>query len=244
MIACGHPINSYLFLPYTELYAHLGMNRPSVRGLFLAWRRALQNWGSLRDGAEGKSDGVQFRVEINGEPVFDEVRAKSEWKDVRVPLERWVGKQVSVAFVTTPGVKGDTSHDWACWGEPRISYEMSSQPVDIVFASPRPVRQAASSDPHMTTADAGVKDGLHFGRRGWPCPVESPSSGPDRGQSSCRSIWPTRPSISPPQSRGARSRCRCSTCGPGQAAAVPRAPIVPASMCIRPTSVALRSIAF
>jgi len=116
----------------------------------------------LRDGAEGKSGGVQFRVEINGEPVFDQVWAKCEWKDVRVPLERWAGKQISVAFVTTPGPNGNTSHDWACWGEPRISYEISSQPVGVVFASPRPVRHAVSSDPHVTSIAAGVKDGLHL----------------------------------------------------------------------------------
>ena len=115
----------------------------------------------LRDAVDGRSDGVQFRVEVNGEAVFDEFWTKSEWKDVSVPLDKWAGKTVSVALITTPGPDHNPSFDWACWGEPRIRFTAGPKPTEIVFVSPRPADMIVSSDPGMTWQPASPYRGLH-----------------------------------------------------------------------------------
>jgi len=46
-IACGHPISSYFLTPYTTIYGYLGMTSPTNRRVFLAWKRAYENWGVI-----------------------------------------------------------------------------------------------------------------------------------------------------------------------------------------------------
>ena len=118
----------------------------------------------LRDGVDERSDGVQFRVEVDGEAVFDEVWKESKWKAASVPLDRWAGREVDITFITTPGPARNISFDWACWGEPHIRFAAAAKRTEIVLASPRPVRAVVGSDPQMTWADAGLQRGLHVYR--------------------------------------------------------------------------------
>ena len=46
-IDCGHPISSYLLLPYTTIYGYLGMSNPANRGTYGAWTRSYENWGVI-----------------------------------------------------------------------------------------------------------------------------------------------------------------------------------------------------
>ena len=46
-IECGHPISSYLLLPYTTIYGYLGMSNPANRGTYGAWTRSYENWGVI-----------------------------------------------------------------------------------------------------------------------------------------------------------------------------------------------------
>jgi hypothetical protein len=114
----------------------------------------------LRDGVDGRSDGAQFRVEIGGESVFDEVWAKSEWKSACLPLEKWRGQKVSVAFITTPGPRGNVSFDWACWGEPRVRFEVPPRRIDVSFACRREVGLVVGSDRGLKWRPARMQERL------------------------------------------------------------------------------------
>ena len=114
----------------------------------------------LRDGVHGRSDGAEFRVEIDGQPVHDEVWAKSEWKPVSLPLEKWRGKKVTISFITTPGPQNNFSFDWACWGEPRICFDVPPKRGDVSFISPTGVPCVLSSDPGLKSREEKRPDGL------------------------------------------------------------------------------------
>jgi hypothetical protein len=117
----------------------------------------------LRDGVDGRSDGVQFRVEINDEGVFDETWARSEWKPVDLPLDRWRGQQVRITFITTTGPKGNASFDWALWGEPRILFELAPKRIDIRFACEKnPVELVLGSDPALKWRQEKGAEGMCF----------------------------------------------------------------------------------
>jgi hypothetical protein len=71
----------------------------------------------LRDGIE-QTDGVRFRVEVDGRAVFERFWAAAQWSAGRVDIAPFRGKKVAIALVTDP--HGDSNFDWAGWGEPRI----------------------------------------------------------------------------------------------------------------------------
>ena len=116
----------------------------------------------LRDGVNGRSDGVRFLVEVDGEAVFDEVWAKSEWKSVSVPLDKWRGKRVRVTFITTPGPANNPSYDWASWGEPRIRLEAPPRRIDVRLAAPTEVGSVVGPDPKLSWRLAEHKDAMYF----------------------------------------------------------------------------------
>jgi len=116
----------------------------------------------LRDGVNGRSDGVRFIVEVDGEAVFDEVWAKSEWKPVSVPLDKSRGKHVRIAFITTPGPGNNPSYDWACWGEPRIRLEAPPRRIVVRLASPKEVAQVLGPDPELKWRLVERKDKMWF----------------------------------------------------------------------------------
>lgn len=115
----------------------------------------------LRDGVNGRSDGARFLVEVEGEPVFDEVWAKSEWREARISLEKWCGKRVGIVFITTPGPADEVSFDWACWGEPRVRMETPPRRVGIRLASPKEVVLALGTDPDLKWRTAQGNDGMY-----------------------------------------------------------------------------------
>ncbi|MEW6355999.1 MAG: DUF6259 domain-containing protein [Planctomycetota bacterium] len=118
----------------------------------------------LRHGVDGRSDGVQFIVEVDSEKVFDEVWAKSEWKSASIPLDKWRGKKVSIAFITTPGPANNPSFDWACWGEPCVRLEAPPRRVHVRLAATKEKATAVGPDPEMACQLLEKKDGLfHYG---------------------------------------------------------------------------------
>ncbi len=79
----------------------------------------LLGFAGIGDGAEGKSNGVRFSVEVNGKEVFGRVVNPGEgWVPVQVSLAEWAGQTVLLRLTTD--ALGDFGWDWARWGDIRI----------------------------------------------------------------------------------------------------------------------------
>jgi tetratricopeptide (TPR) repeat protein len=69
-------------------------------------------------------DGVTFEVAVNGDRLFfehvDKAMARRGWHGRTVDLAPWVGQEVALTLVVTPGPAADTAGDWAGWGEPQV----------------------------------------------------------------------------------------------------------------------------
>lgn len=66
-----------------------------------------------------KPNGVRFAVHIDGERVFEEDLARSEWVPRAIDLARWGGKTVDIEFRTN-AIDGHSSYDWALFGRPML----------------------------------------------------------------------------------------------------------------------------
>ncbi len=75
----------------------------------------LKGATSLREDGVGKSDGVRFRVALDGRPLLDELRADADWKPFEFDLTTQAGKAVVLRFETDPGPKDDSSFDFGLW---------------------------------------------------------------------------------------------------------------------------------
>ncbi len=71
----------------------------------------------LRDGS--KSDGVRFRVEVNGSQLADHLITPGVWHPVEADLSLWAGKPIVLSLVTDS--EGSHQFDWAVWGQPQIT---------------------------------------------------------------------------------------------------------------------------
>jgi hypothetical protein len=79
----------------------------------------LRGFAGIRDGAEGKSNGVRFSVEVNGKEMWNRTVLPGEgWITFEVPLSQWQGQVVLLRLVGDS--LGDYGWDWAHWGEVRI----------------------------------------------------------------------------------------------------------------------------
>ena len=64
---------------------------------------------------EGCSDGVFFKVLVNGEARFEHFAAAFRWVDVNISLSEFAGETVLLELVTDAG--GNANCDWAHWGD-------------------------------------------------------------------------------------------------------------------------------
>ena len=93
---------------------------------------------ALADGiAWGKGeDGVRFEVEVEGKRLFSRDWMKCQWQPHAVDLTPYAGRRVSLALLT--GAIGNTSHDWALWGRPRVlHFQMGSAAAFTITAPGR-----------------------------------------------------------------------------------------------------------
>lgn len=72
---------------------------------------------------EGCSQGVTFRVLLNGETRFDYFKNTFDWTEGSVSLSDFAGKPLLLELVTDPVQSGRTGAncDWSSWGEPLIT---------------------------------------------------------------------------------------------------------------------------
>jgi hypothetical protein len=73
----------------------------------------------IRDGAEGKSSGVGFRITVNGQEQWRaDMKPDGKWLPFDVSLSKYAGQTVVLTLITD--ALGDYICDWAHWGEPRL----------------------------------------------------------------------------------------------------------------------------
>lgn len=68
---------------------------------------------------ENQPNGVRFSVFINGVSVFSETHSGDGWQSRAIAMEPWAGKPARIEFHTN-GIEGNTSYDWALFGEPLL----------------------------------------------------------------------------------------------------------------------------
>lgn len=85
------------------------------------------------------SDGVTFSVRIKGQEIAEEVLFQKTlqefdvWKDYRIDLSAYAGKQVRVQLLTEPFQHA--KYDWAVWGTPRLIFFPDRPSQELTFAS-------------------------------------------------------------------------------------------------------------
>jgi hypothetical protein len=86
--------------------------------------------------AVGKSDGVMFRVLVDGACVFEKNTASDAWTDADIDLSAKAGRTVDVTFETDPGPSHDASFDYALWGSRRIEVSGDAAATKALSAAP------------------------------------------------------------------------------------------------------------
>lgn len=90
---------------------------PDVRPLRLAFFTAIRDHGVK----EPPSDGVTFRVWVDGRKLFERHSAAKVWTPGEVDLAPFAGRDVRLRLESHPGPKGDTTCDSSFWGDPTVS---------------------------------------------------------------------------------------------------------------------------
>jgi hypothetical protein len=80
----------------------------------------LRGATALRADGVGKSDGVTFRVFVEGQKRLDVNRADDTWQPFALDLTAQAGKTVTLRFETDPGPQNNPSFDFALWGGRQI----------------------------------------------------------------------------------------------------------------------------
>ena len=80
----------------------------------------LRGATALRADAVGKSDGVTFRVFVDGAKQVEVNRTDSAWQPFDIDLTPNAGKTVTLRFETDPGPHDDSSFDFALWGNRQV----------------------------------------------------------------------------------------------------------------------------
>lgn len=65
---------------------------------------------------EPPSDGVTFRVDIDAKKAYEKHSKSTSWEPNELDLSEYAGKEISLALVTDPGPKRDTTCDACFWG--------------------------------------------------------------------------------------------------------------------------------
>jgi hypothetical protein len=98
-------------------------------------RIVLTGATAMRADSVGKSDGVAFRILVNGRKVVDELRGDAVWKPFTVDLTAMAGKAVRLRFETDPGPRNDAGFDFALWGDRTLAIEGFHAPP-VAHAAP------------------------------------------------------------------------------------------------------------
>ena len=98
----------------------------------------LRGATALRSDGVGKSDGLTFRIYVGGKKRLDVNRTDAAWQPFALDLTENAGRTVTVRFETDPGPKGDSSFDFALWGDRQI-VSTGLAPVTTRHTDPPPL---------------------------------------------------------------------------------------------------------
>ena len=82
------------------------LSLPQAREMIFSFSMGLQ---------DGCSDGVFFKVLVNGETQFEHFADTFRWEDANISLSRYAGDHVLLELITDPGKDGGC--DWAHWAD-------------------------------------------------------------------------------------------------------------------------------
>ena len=96
-------------------FVSFSLHLPETPKLRLSFSMGLQ---------EGCSQGVTFRVLLNGETRFEYFKNTFDWTEGGVSLGQFVGKPLLLELVTDPAQSGSSGAncDWSSWGDPLITF--------------------------------------------------------------------------------------------------------------------------
>lgn len=123
---------------------------------------------------EPPSDGVTFRVRVNGESLFERHSDSKSWVPGEVDLARFRGQEIQLELETHPGPRRDTTCDSAFWGDPVLF--AGSRPAQLTAADNESLRArvreaaasgTAASDVHRFDLGDGFRAAVAFGPQGF-----------------------------------------------------------------------------
>ena len=98
------------------IFAHPPPEGQTVLQFLLSLSQAREVMFSFSMGLqEGCSDGVFFKVLVNGETQFEHFADAFRWEDANIPLSSYAGDHVLLELITDPGE--DVNCDWAHWAD-------------------------------------------------------------------------------------------------------------------------------
>ena len=99
-----------------SIFAHPPPDGQTVLQFLLSLPKAHELMFSFSMGLQdGCSDGVFFKVLVNGETQFGHFVDTFGWKDANISLSRYAGDQVLLELITDPGE--NVNCDWAHWAD-------------------------------------------------------------------------------------------------------------------------------
>ncbi|MEJ5251540.1 MAG: hypothetical protein HPY54_09890 [Chthonomonadetes bacterium] len=115
-------------------------------------RALLKGFTAMRPDIVNQSDGVTFRIFVNGKKVMEEHRTDARWKPFSIDLSGLMGQTVAIRFETDPGPKDNPSFDFSLWAERELVLE-GFQPKPVSRPTPPPMKlQSLLSAPTGTIA--------------------------------------------------------------------------------------------
>ena len=98
------------------IFAHPPLGGQTVLQFMLSLPQAREVIFSFSMGLQdGCSDGVFFKVLVNGETQFEHFTDTFRWEDANISLSRYVGDHVLLELITDPGENYNC--DWAHWAD-------------------------------------------------------------------------------------------------------------------------------
>ncbi len=109
-------------IPKETIFAHPPSDGQTVLQFLLSLPQAREVIFSFSMGLQkGCSDGVFFKVLVNGETQFERFADTFKWEDANISLSRYEGETVLLELITDPGE--DVNCDWAHWADLFITAE-------------------------------------------------------------------------------------------------------------------------